>query len=294
MLLAPNQPFSDYFYSILPILAGNVLITPHSVVTGSKRYWSEWELLLRQFSIDVPPDFMEENLIFSKNKFFERRKWWTIITHMFVHLDYDHLLSNMAGLCLAGRRVREVAGAGWLAAAYLAGGAAGALDPAGLKALQVSNQMREKVRIQESPGHGYWRGLVSRTVNESIGSMTTTIAPHMQKHINYLGASNGISSLMGMKLCFRIEDIWKLIENWRHATPGDIFVLYSMIGEAAGIIAMVSTQSRRVRKPIANIDYAGHLISFGVGIGCYFAFKFSSWIHTKKRKKGGRIITSSL
>ena len=52
---------------------------------------------------------------------------WAMLTYMFIHIDFWHLVINCLWLAWFGALLSEVAGSRWLLADFLAGGLAGAL-----------------------------------------------------------------------------------------------------------------------------------------------------------------------
>lgn len=61
----------------------------------------------------------------------------TALSHMLVHHDESHLLSNLSGALSAGHDVCHIAGPGVAHAVFWGGGVASAIDPLGLSRIQL-------------------------------------------------------------------------------------------------------------------------------------------------------------
>jgi membrane associated rhomboid family serine protease len=80
-------------------------------------------LLRTLFVVDAPADATPAGFISMGE--LHQGHWWTVFTHMFVHLDFYHLTTNMLLLWLAGRSVLAQMGPRHFGYIYFLGGLAG-------------------------------------------------------------------------------------------------------------------------------------------------------------------------
>eukprot|EP00124_Ichthyophonus_hoferi_P002918 Ihof_evm5s223 gene=Ihof_evmTU5s223 len=150
-------------------------------------------------NLTITPKELRENFIYSQ-KNVQKGNWWTALSYMFLHQDESHLVRNMFGLFIMGHSVFEAFGAVSFLAIYFGGGIAGALDK-WTKSHQMKIVLEEVCSVPDDlgPFTDWW--------NNGVKKMAHHIAPRINPHFCYVGASAGVFALTGANLCISLETL---------------------------------------------------------------------------------------
>ena len=105
----PND-FEDhvqYLVTILPLIAAHLCVVPLS--SDSEELPQFMVNLFHEIYKNIPRHMLTRNFVYSlallmneKNPSIVDSEWYTFITHMFVHTNYQHMFSNLKGLVMCG------------------------------------------------------------------------------------------------------------------------------------------------------------------------------------------------
>eukprot|EP00611_Tribonema_gayanum_P008382 TRINITY_DN1788_c0_g3_i3.p1 TRINITY_DN1788_c0_g3~~TRINITY_DN1788_c0_g3_i3.p1 ORF type:complete len:361 (+),score=44.63 TRINITY_DN1788_c0_g3_i3:136-1083(+) len=282
----------SYLSASWPLVAAQCVITPLGVLTDDVEV-PEWAQALRVLTIDLDPDFLKRNFIFSERGF-KSGRWWTLTSHMLLHESYEHMVENVFGLLLTGEAVWHEFGTEGLMTIFFGGGALAALDRK-TKMVQMysafNNTLRDIVsRVPQelgalgekfwgytSPEVGDWLGQASEQLEKTAGRIATRISPFVSPYVGYLGSSAGVSALAGANICITVEGLLRYIvaaiKGRKHLRASRVAF---MVGRACLQLEpfMVEWYLHK-HGGFTGIDHAGHLSGFSAGVAMFIVFRLS-------------------
>lgn len=215
--------------------------------------------------------FLKRNFVFSRAAWKEGR-WWTAVSHMFLHGDQEHLMSNALGLATAGYPVAKHFGVASCYSVFLGGGIFTAVSGLG----QAYQELRKLVMPSQEDSSSWWpESFIRDTWNEKFAPTT---ASFLSNHVGRLGCSAGISALNGMNVMRLIDQIVVAI----------LYPSSNLKFDPAAVLPLLSTiqyfsaeMNNVFYGNTSGIDHAGHLTGFGFGIGCYGLYRSFGYFSTK-------------
>lgn len=311
LFLAPmdseeDDPF-DYLAAICPLIAPALLITPLDVVTLRCKV-PPWAQPLRKLSVDLDPVFLRNNFVYLGSDFADGR-YHTIITHMFLHRDYDHLLANVVGLLLSGWSVYREFGSGALYGTYFGGGIVATLYNEG-RLIQLSRAMSgrvskvvkgvpEKLTDLDVPYEMVEKAHeASKWIERTAEKMATLVAPYILPSIGFMGCSAGVSAVMGINLCLSLERLFRGLFRKGKKRKGEgrrrLINLACDITTVNMKLKPWRYEYDMYRKGSWDTDHAGHLSGLATGVACYAMFRlggyywrpFKRWMNSDDDSRG--------
>jgi membrane associated rhomboid family serine protease len=217
-------------------------------------------------------DFMASyyDLVFSEEGL-RAGKWWTLLSHIFVHQDVAHLQSNLASLLISGLGVHNSFGPAGLYGVFFLSGAAAACNRWG-KAYQTESQLGSQLRVPQkilgviSVPEKVQGFVNSKIVDPSINKVSQPLA----RRATFLGSSAAVSGLAGCGVCATVEDLVVCARAGRMPVAS-----LSALAGALQQGKFLSDEWHRLRGAdgITGIDHAGHLTGFVAGVVIFFLLR---------------------
>lgn len=216
------------------------------------------------------------DLAFNKAKFANGRKqWWTVLTHMFVHGNPNHLINNAMSMIQSGFSVSSNYGILATYTVFLGGGMFAALQSRDFQDQQVLSK-----RLALTFDQNDLTKRIGRWMDQSV----RRVAPLLRSYaISYIGCSCGVAALEGMNLMIWLEEIvHTLVLYPNHHPSSSISTAFSVLsllryfaGEAHHVYSGTSTR----------VDHAGHVAGFCFGLGCFGVAKAISYVKRQLRNR---------
>jgi membrane associated rhomboid family serine protease len=207
-------------------------------------------------------------------------RWWTVVTHMFLHQDPEHLFQNALVLIPSGGSVANNFGVLSTYAIFLGGGIFAALEGHG-REYQDKQQWSRKLALPDYSGRigEWWDKSVRRA------------APYLGKYLSnnsYMGCSAGVAALQGMNAMVWLEQLLCTLWFPHHEplvpTSNSGLPLLVMIPNMLSIFNFFAGEARHMSSgEPTGIDHAGHLAGFCFGIGCFGVTKAFSYMRPRPR-----------
>lgn len=209
-------------------------------------------------------------------------RWWTLVTHMFLHKDVDHLLANLRALLINGYSTFRDSGSLGLYGVFFCAGAVSGLNRRG-RLFQATAQLEASIpRAPERLGplkvpekaRDAWDSLRQGTARRA--------APIIHANSQSFGASGGAAGLLGygvgtavLKLGFRAAD-WRRSE--RDVLISDVNALMTLVSIVqCGSFLIEEWRAAVGEKGFTSVDHAGHLTGFATGILLATMVEFFRW-----------------
>lgn len=203
--------------------------------------------------------------------------WWTILSHVFLHEDFDHLLANTQGVLTSGLQAFAQLGHCGLYGVFFCGSSASALNKWG-RACQTEAQLVGA--IPRAPGKV---GFIP--VPESVQNVWNDVregarraAPVLHSKVESYGASGGVCGLMGYgfgSIIFQMAQAFidPTSNNDEEETRllNDIFpnaltmIINCLNLWQSGQFLVKEWRCLRGEDGLTGIDHSGHLTGFAVG-----------------------------
>jgi len=231
-------------------------------------------------------------------------KWWTLVSSMFVHMDMQHLLSNLEGLVVAGISVHRDLGCIGLYGVFFGSGVAAGLNSRG-RLRQAEKQLASSL----GPAPEHIAGLAvpegARSLWDSMRHGTARLAaPVVAENTQSLGASAGVCGLMGYGLAASAEQLWLHAQSGAartsfgshgavrigpHADASQLLdLLFSpwLSLAQSGFFLLNEWRLWTGKEGRTGTDHSGHLTGFGAGLVAFAAVRaarlLTSWFGARR------------
>lgn len=224
-------------------------------------------------------DDLTKNFCYSEMAAFDEGRWWTTVTHMWLHGDLQHLQSNLTVLIPAGYAVTKQFGIIHCWGVFLGGGIFAALEGWG-------RDFQNKQRLATTFALPKELGAVSKWWDDGV----RRFAPVLAKYTNvYFGCSAGVAALQGMTVMVWIEQLVHALVSPEQAGPPSAALAIVVIPNLVSIFTYYTTEFSKVSSgQRSGIDHAGHVAGFCFGIGCFGLSKVVSFLFKNDRKTKSR------
>ncbi|CAE8672115.1 unnamed protein product [Polarella glacialis] len=204
-------------------------------------------------------------------------KWWTLLSHMFLHKDMGHLNSNLRGLLSNGLSAFSDLGVLGLYGVFLGSGVLSGLNSWG-RGRQTEAQLQGSIpRAPERLGPVQVPERAREWWDSVRQGAARRAAPLVIARSEALGASGGVCGLMGYGLGDAVCRLWSyagprsfqqvvgaLEESLRaHQLPGLLMSLLNIV--SCGHFLAHEWKSARGDEGITGTDHTGHLTGFAAG-----------------------------
>lgn len=224
----------------------------------------------------IPKGWIEMHFVYSENAL-QAGRFWTVLSHCFLHLDYPHLLNNCLSLVLTGRRSFAAYGSGGYLVLLLGGSVAAALNHR-TRHLQLRAQINSVVPSVPQD----WGPL--SVVNAWSQSATNSAAHYFRPLVRYVGCSAGVMALLAVELAGLTEE---LVTNLVHHRA----VSGATIMDAVQILTMLGSDVMMLRAgELTGVDHAGHIDGFLFGCAALVVVRGGGWLRRRRfflRRVGG-------
>lgn len=219
----PLNDFTDYVVAVLPLVIGQLTFPPMSYFLGENPP-NEWRPLFEIWYEIIPRSVKSFDLVQSMTLLdTDKVNGWSpnMITSLFVHYNFDHLLRNLSGLILTGYRVFLRAGPNALYSIFLTGGVAASLPVA-----KFYEQVISALSKGKKDGASNTASLKSQLLSlfpENIAKMQESVLSTLKKATStrYMGSSGAICALMGYEYTCAFVESAKIVYHLaaeRHQT----------------------------------------------------------------------------
>lgn len=211
----PLNDFTDYVVAVLPLVVGQLTFPPLTYFLGENAP-NQWRPLFELWYEIIPRsvkslDFVQSMTLLETDKV----HGWSpnMITSLFVHYNFEHLLSNLSGLILTGYRVFQRAGPNALYSIFLTGGVAASLPVANFYE-QVIGALSKGKKDGVSNASSLKSQLLS-LFPENIAKMQESVLSTLHKATaaRYMGSSGAICALMGYEYSCALVESAKIVYN---------------------------------------------------------------------------------
>jgi len=169
-------------------------------------------VILQQTNSDLKL-WVQRNFTFNLARFWEEGRWWTAVSPMAFHHDYDHLRANLLGQILLQGLVRERLGNIGLYVTFIGGGIYSALvDHFEGGVFHLFHWRGDKLpQPQSNPLPRWFRGSnvtswFSSKITGFFKDVTSGARNWFQRHLRFeCGSSGGVFSLMGASFMSHME-----------------------------------------------------------------------------------------
>jgi len=226
------------------------------------------------FSFPLDLKFLYRHMTFSKASL-DQGRWWTAVTHIFLHSDWNHLGSNIFTLAATGYSLSRNFGPWFCYLPFLGGGVFGAVENFG-KDFQVKQQLAHTLALPKVFGK----------VSERWDSFLRISAPVLAKYTcNYVGCSAGISAIVGMNVMISIENIFLMITDPVKLNLNGGALTMTVL-DVLGFVEICNDFLIVKSGTWSGTGNAVHISRFCFGIGCYYSSKtISYWKDILSKKK---------
>lgn len=226
-------------------------------------------------------------------------RWWTLVSSMFVHMDTQHLMSNLEGLIVSGISVHRDLGCLGLYGVFFASGVTAGLNSRG-RLRQAEAQLASSLGAAPEHIAGLAVPEGARNFWDSVRHGTARLAaPVVTEATQSLGASAGVCGLMGYGLAASVEQLWlqardgmaRTVSTRRTISNG---ILYGDTGQLlallcspwlslaqSGFFLINEWRLWAGKEGRTGTDHSGHLTGFGAGLAAFAAVRAARLISTR-------------
>ena len=235
---------------------------------------------------------LEKHFMFSRQAL-RAGRWWTAASHMFLHANTAHALSNLQCALVAGPSATATCGVNGAMLTYIMAGVTAALDPFefGTQRFErimerwgVADRVRRIARacnflgpVVEEPASKYLGIDLSKVVDgasstfeEAHRSAVRAVAKKVQDNVRLLGASAGASAFVAIDTCVVAE---ALLAGWRCDHVAAALHVASSV--------MYFVNEWRLIESNDNIGHGAHLTGAAVGVAAFVVCRF--WRRRRSR-----------
>ena len=224
-------------------------------------------------------------LMFNKSRFRNKNarhgsQWWTILTHMFVHQNRDHLISNALTMIPSAFAVSKNYGILATYTVFLGGGVFAALQSQDYQIQQAWSKTFAFpfANYEHAKGIGQWW---DRNVRRASSWFEKYV-------IRYCGCSAGVAALEGMQIMIWLEQIAFALVFPNRDPPVPTNGL-SLILTAVNVVSLLTCYANEMHYLSSGtrygIDHAGHLAGFCFGLGCFGVVKAVTYVKRQLRSR---------
>ena len=214
------EEYSEYLFASLPLIISHIALPPISLFSGNESLVGIYSILEPIYSL-IPTKFLNPEYIFSLA--FDVRSFsisnppWTLLSHIFVHGSYDHMLNNLTAAIQFGLVIYREYGAYGMYILFISGGVFSAI-PSALYNFQ-QQRLTKDIHSVFSTDLKFIPKFISKPWNSSM----FYLAKHLTKNLSpkkYIGSSGAVCAFIGAdtilvaKQCFlSIYNEYKYISN---------------------------------------------------------------------------------
>ena len=212
------EKICEYCAAIYPIVIGHLLIPPLSYLRGTETIPNEIFLYIYEIIPDVFKDInFVISLLFDNDE--NKRQMHQWITHMFVHANYLHLLSNLSSAALLGYPVFCEYGIVGVYIVFFGGGMFAAI-PTSLIEEQNKTFANNFQNLLSSYGEPY----LPNTIQKYWDRFSRKVANVSSKAIAAVctkscGSSGAVSALAGCRLGLFVRDVCQIVHEIIYVSP---------------------------------------------------------------------------
>lgn len=233
-----------------------------------------------------------KNLVLSELAL-EEGRWWTLLSHAFVHQDLQHLFSNVQGMLTSGFTVFQDLGAFGLYGVFFTSAAASALNSWG-RARQTRAQLEGSIPPLPEQLGPLWVPEGARELWDSLRASTARrAAPMLHARSEAYGASGAVCGLTGYGLGVSLLRLGSVAVEWaatssaaermREAPRRNRDVLGALVSCCSAVQSgYFLAQEWRLasgKDGMTGIDHAGHLTGFATGFALALLATGGRWLH---------------
>jgi len=212
-------------------------------------------------------------------------RFWTLVTHMFLHIDYSHLSNNMIQLAVCGWKCFNAFSSNGFLIVYFGGGIIAAAEER-LNTFQYYSRIMSYV--PKVPSSGGVLENIGAIINQNVESLAWQVAKAAEPLTPCIGASNGVYSMLGVDLCLTLENavyaLKKLLRH-KHVENEVMFSILMGVSSLNKIMCTITQEGRSLLDGSSgNVGHAGHLVGFCTGLVFYGSFRLTQW--ARKKQKG--------
>lgn len=270
----------EYLLSALPLVFMlSVFPTINEAWTGQLEWQRPLLIAPHEMARMIPDLALSESALRSG-------RWWTLLTHLCIHRDMDHLWGNLRCLAVNGYTVYRDWGALGMNGVFLLGGVFAGANGRG-RAVQLETHL--EARIPKAPEQ-----LGPVQVPESARSLWDSVrkatarraAPVVHTRVEACGASSAISSLMGYGFGVSLSELWLLAQrrdtSWDSALTNSPFLFASFFNLWKSFFFLHSEwRSMHGAEGYTGVDHSGHLTGFITGTFLYVGKHAATWVWRK-------------
>jgi len=271
---------------LIPLIASHILVRP---LDGKGL-----------FGMPALTDIEPLDLTFSVNRLRDG-KWWTVLTHMFVHGSETHLQQNLASIIFMSAYPLQRVGALATYAVFIGGGVTAALDPFNFSDMQIELYFTNSWKVPK-----FGDGAVSDWINKKSNQLAkVTAVPFYQRYQNYCGSSAGATALMGFDAGLAAEDLYTMLRGSSNNNDGEEGFEFNngsrdngMYGPANSVIrcgnavlvlhSAISMGLQDWHKATEGaswgIDHGGHVTGLLFGAGCFLGWRGFQYLRARARR----------
>lgn len=191
-------------------------------------------------------------------------KWWTLLSHMFIHENPNHLCHNLMTILISGRAVCHGLGpAGFYCVFFATGAIAGANRRGRLS--QVEAQLEGQLSMPRSISE-WMPETVQSLVDRGSAFVARSSAGMVNELHQHIGASSGACGLMGFGMGLLARDLLGAgeVEAVRGSGLGRLFSLLRIAD--CLVFAMKEWQDYRGCNGLTGIAHSAHLTGLVSGL----------------------------
>ena len=274
----------DYLIAVMPLAAAHVLIPPLSMFEMvHDAPPEELQVILRSIYRIAPSFVFDRNFVFSllldsKNA---GKPHWTMLSHIFVHRNYSHLIGNLSWTLMLGYPVFQNYGSIPMYLTYLIGGAFASVP------MEKVTSLLKPCKSASPTNGNIWSfaGELLKPATTYIKKVTDALGLSW-KELS-CGSSGAVSAWLGCSCTFLIRDLCRevrmLVDSRRQKDSNhNKFLMFSVLFKCwqlysmaefiqTEIIAMNDWKTERSGwmswlAPRESINHEAHLQGFGFGV----------------------------
>jgi membrane associated rhomboid family serine protease len=200
-----------YSLAFAPIALGHLIVPPISWFRGGEILPEPLGEIFERIYDIAPESFLSERFVLSLILDNARvlKLDWTRVSHIFVHVNYQHLLSNLTAAYQFGLPVHEAFGQAALYAIFVLGGVYASL-PSGLYTRQKQS-FAKTVKDVISPEPRYIPSFAIEMWDTFAGKVSTVASEFIPQKC--CGSSGAVFALMGAQSVLLVRNVIKLFVN---------------------------------------------------------------------------------
>lgn len=220
---------------------------------------------------------------FEKNGPHGRNQWWTVVTHMFVHRNPDHLIKNVISMIPAGLAVSTNYGILATYFVFFGGGMFAALQSRDYQNQQVLSKQLALPFSQTNDA--------IKAIEKFLDQSVRRVAPLLGTYFtSYIGCSSGVAALEGMNVMIWLEqNVFNVVFPNHDSSYEPSHGSSSPIGASLSMMSFLMYYAEELYHMSSgtrsDVDHAGHLAGLCFGLGCFGVAKTISYLKRRLRNR---------